>query len=361
MTYFVLGAGLQGPAVAYALTVLSPDAEIFVVENDKQRMARAKWVLKNLGVAARITYLGVNFATALSGARERTDATILSTLPYFCNEEVAKTCLKRGWRYYDLGGHIQTSEKIAQMAMDADSQVPVMTDLGLAPGLVNIIGEYALKQLPGILGVEMYCGGLPVDPTKNELNYGIVFSPEGLVNEYFNDCEALVDGKIVPVEPMGDHRTTMLGDIAYESFNTSGGAHTTLETARQLGAKYCSYQTLRHFGHAKIMRFLKHDIGMTNKQIAELVEEKIGRIKEDKVLVAVRAINVANSKYETGFVVYHDDNFTAMQKATGYSMAAMVKVTENIWDKPLCTYADVDAQKLIELLRHDDLLPEATL
>lgn len=356
MKYVVLGAGLQGPAVAYALAKKIDDSHgsVYILENNKERCNRARWLFKKIGHKFSDSQ-GVIIVkiereqSPLDIFNNVSDLTVISTLPYKLNLGIAQQCIKRGWRYYDLGGHKQTSKSIALSAMEADSSVPVMTDLGLAPGLLNIVAEHALNEVENPEALLMRCGGLPSNPFVNELGYKIVFSPDGLINEYFNECEALIDGEICSINPMGDINVFAQKGELYEAFNTSGGVHTTLETARQAGCKDCRYQTIRYQGHAKILRFLKQDIGMTNEQLASMFEDKIGRTTEDFVIMSVRCAN-ANGIWIWEKTIDHDDYFTAMQKCTGFSAASMVLTTKDIWDKPLLSYSDCPANKVMENL-----------
>lgn len=356
MQYVVLGAGLQGPAVAYALAKKVPQSagKVFVCEVDKARANRARWLFgkhlaTELGQEEGATVVKVHEGQPpLDLFRDRDDLTVISTLPYNLNEAVAKECIDRGWRYFDLGGHVQTSQAIAELAEDAKS--PVMTDLGLAPGIVNLIGEYAMDQVENPSALLMRCGGLPTDPEVNHLGYKVVFSSQGLINEYFNRCEALIGGKIVDVEPMGDAQLFDAGGIMYESFNTSGGGHTTIQKAFEKGLKHARYQTVRYLGHMRTVRFLREDVGMTDKQLAKLFDEKVGMTTEDKVMISVRCAG-SNGVWVWEEEILHDEYFTAMQKATGFSAAAMVLATEHITDKSVLTYSDCPAPKVFENLK----------
>lgn len=357
MQYVVLGAGLQGPAVAYALAKKLPDSygRVYICEVDKPRMERTKWLFgKRLAVDFKINQ-GVTTVKVQKGQppldlfRSNRDLTVISTLPYNLNEAVARQCIENGWRYYDLGGHIQTSAAIQKAAGEAGSEIPVMTDLGLAPGLVNLVGEYAMDQVENPQTLLMRCGGLPLDPDVNHLGYKVVFSSQGLINEYFNDCEALVGGRIVPAEPMGDAQMFDYKNMMYESFNTSGGAHTTLKTAQRRGLLHARYQTVRYFGHMRTVRFLKEDVGMTNEQLAKLFDEKVGMTTEDKVIMSVRC-GGTNGVWVWEEEILHDDNFTAMQRCTGFSAAAMVLATNDITGKPVLSYADSPAPKVFDNL-----------
>ena len=336
MNYVVLGAGLQGPAVAYGLSVLRPDSKIWLVEVDKARMKRARWLLYNQLDCTNITFVkNQHDAPILDPFASMEEVTVVSTLPYYLNKKVAKQCIDKSWHYFDLGGHIQTSKEITEMAENCSSRV--MTDTGLAPGLVNIFAENACKLVNNPKDLLMFCGGLPLNPFANEINYELVFSPDGLVNEYFNDCEALIDGSISKVEPMGDIDQVFIENFTYESFNTSGATHTTLESVKKMGLKNCRYQTLRYPGHAKVFRFLKNTMGLSNESIKTILNDKISRTAQDKVLIAIKV--VGDSNYIVDYQVLYDDNFTAMQKCTGFGSAATVASAED--KSGLISYSDV--------------------
>lgn len=350
MTYVVLGAGLQGPALAYALSVLKPDEAIWLVEKDPARMKRAKWLLETKLECENISFMQIQEELPVLAFFENIeDLTVVSTLPYEMNLAIATQCVKKGWSYFDLGGHIQTSKAIATLAPLTDPfnySGTVMTDIGLAPGLVNILGENAALKTEDAHTLRMFCGGLPVDPKINNLRYGLVFSPEGLINEYFNSCEVLSDGEIVNSDPMGNVEIVVIDGVPYESFNTSGGAHTTLETMKEAGLRNCSYQTLRFPGHVQILKFLKDDVGMTNEQLVGLFNDKIERITQDFVIIAIKVIG-DSGEYVESHVINHDEHFTAMQRATSFSAAAIIHSLEGTGLK---TYRDVSAEKVLETL-----------
>lgn len=366
MKYLVLGAGLQGPAVAYALAKNTEYGHVYIAEKDQKRFDRAKWQFtkqlefdKGQGV---ITVKVEENQPVLDFFNLLKKLTVISTLPYSMNFGIAKQCIDKGWNYYDLGGHLESSKSIADYARLSNKST-VMTDIGLAPGVVNIMGQYAINQMPKCQTLMMMCGGLPVDPSINELNYGIVFSTDGLLNEYFNKCEIVKDGKIKEVAPMGNLNMVLpyagdKGRYMYEAFNTSGGAHTTLDYAIEKGLKGCAYQTIRYAGHAKVIRFLKYTVKMTNNQIAKLLEDKIGRIAKDKVMIRVSATSENGASFVIDNQIYHDGYFTAMQKSVGFSAAAIVLATKNI-NKTVLRYEDVDISILLSKLKQ--LLPEISV
>lgn len=88
---------------------------------------------------------------------------------------------------------------------------------------------------------------------SNALRYNLTWSTEGLINEYCNACEAIVDGALVAVPPMEGYETFTLDGIEYEAFNTSGGLGTLPQTL--LGkARNVDYKSIRYPGHCAIMK-----------------------------------------------------------------------------------------------------------
>jgi saccharopine dehydrogenase-like NADP-dependent oxidoreductase len=128
-------------------------------------------------------------------------------------------------RYCDLGGRVDVSESINNLAKEKATR-PVFTDLGLAPGWVNILAEQGYKELYGDkddVHVEMMVGGLPdyLQSANNPLRYGVTWSVDGLINEYRDDCIVLESGQIKTVkgmEGLQSVETEALGSL--EAFNT---------------------------------------------------------------------------------------------------------------------------------------------
>ena len=93
-------------------------------------------------------------------------------------------------RYCDLGGRVDVSQNINEAAKNhGPANVPVFTDLGLAPGWVNILAEVGCRQLHRqATTVRMMVGGLPDSKVNHPLDYVVTWSVYGLINEYKDDC-----------------------------------------------------------------------------------------------------------------------------------------------------------------------------
>ena len=96
---------------------------------------------------------------------------VISSLPYHQTEMIGYWCVDNGMRYCDLGGRVDVSRNINKHALGAATK-PVFTDLGLAPGWVNILAEEGCRQLHRqATTVKMMVGGLPDSKVNHPLDY----------------------------------------------------------------------------------------------------------------------------------------------------------------------------------------------
>jgi saccharopine dehydrogenase-like NADP-dependent oxidoreductase len=203
----------------------------------------------------------------------------------------------------------------------------VFTDLGLAPGLVNILAEQGYRELFGtgkIISVEMMVGGLPdyLESNRNPLRYALTWSTDGLINEYKDDCLVLRDGQVKLVGGMsGLERveTKSLGPL--EAFYTSGGASHTIKSMKRKGVANCSYKTLRYKGHCNIVKFLIKDCDL-DKEVLEKIFTSCGFAQKDEVIVLAK-VHKDDKSWVKEKLVKSDDQFSAMQKATAFPISSV--------------------------------------
>src|SRR6185503_18378789 len=96
----------------------------------------------------------------------------------------------------------------------------------LAPGLGNTIAALAIEQLDSDISVHVRCGGLPQKP-KGPLQYMLVFSIHGLINEYTGEAEALRGGKLVRIPTITEFEPIEVAPLGtLQCAVTSGGTST---------------------------------------------------------------------------------------------------------------------------------------
>ena len=181
---------------------------------------------------------------------------VLSCLPYRFNKGVAQLACDLGLHYFDLTEDVPTTQHIMQLAeRSAGLMAP---QCGLAPGFIAIVGAHLAEQFEEIRSIKLRVGALPQHPT-GLLGYSFNWSPEGVVNEYLNDCEVIEDGERKLTSPMEWVETVYIGGVRFEAFNTSGGLGTMCDTYFGRVANL-DYKTLRYPGHARLMNFFFHEL-----------------------------------------------------------------------------------------------------
>ncbi len=267
MRMLVLGGGMMGRAAVYDM-VRQDDVEKVIVADVDRSVAEsaAEFAGSDKAVPHEVD---VTNEEDVLGAMEMADG-VLSAVSYRFNLELARLAVQAETHFCDLGGNNTVVDGELALHVEAEAKgVTIIPDCGLAPGMVSLLAMAGMKELDVTKRIRMRVGGLPVHP-KPPLDYMIVFSVHGLINEYIEPCVVIREGKIVTVDSLID-----VEDIEFpepfgtlEAFNTSGGSSTL--PASLLGkVEELDYKTIRYPGHvAKIKAMV--DIGLASSSPVEI-------------------------------------------------------------------------------------------
>ncbi|WP_298819671.1 saccharopine dehydrogenase C-terminal domain-containing protein [uncultured Roseibium sp.] len=221
---------------------------------------------------------------------------VLSCLPYFLNIGVATSAHNLGLHYFDLTEDVPTTKAIQELAKT--SRGIMAPQCGLAPGFVGIVGAHLIDAFETCRSCRMRVGALPQNPT-GLMGYSFNWSPEGVVNEYLNDCEVLEDGEIKWVSPMEWIEKIVIGGIELEAFTTSGGLGTMCETYKSR-VPNMDYKTMRYPGHVQLMNFFFHELLMRDrrKEAGEILVNAKPPVSDDIVFVHVSAEGEINGRMQ---------------------------------------------------------------
>ncbi len=190
---------------------------------------------------------------------------VLSCLPYHLNLELAKIAHASGLHYFDLTEDVPTTTSILSLSKTA--QAVMVPQCGLAPGFIGIVGSSIISKFEKVRSLKLRVGALPQNPT-GLLGYAFNWSPEGVVNEYLNDCEVIEEGKHKWVSAMEWLETIYINGVQLEAFTTSGGLGTMCETFIDK-IDNLDYKTMRYPGHVKLMNFFFHELLLReNRELA---------------------------------------------------------------------------------------------
>jgi len=337
MNVYVLGAGLMGRTIVYDLCHHASFDQVFLLDANQTRLDEAQELLSNCNVK----YKQVDVTNNSMMKQELHDASVLiSAVPYMYNVELTKLAIETGCHFIDLGGNNDVVQKQRSLHEKAiTQQVTIIPDSGLAPGLVSIITKAIVEGYDRVHSVRLRVGGLPKNP-RPPLEYQLVFSPNGLINEYLEDAIVLDHGKIRSVPSLTDLENIHFSKPfeQMEAFITSGGC-STLPATYQHRIGYLDYKTIRYPGHCTKMKTML-DLGLGNTYpitidetsvvprdvLIELLKKSLPSTGEDVVLLKVIAdVEKENKRWlvEYEMIDWFDNktSLSAMMRTTGFPVA----------------------------------------
>jgi saccharopine dehydrogenase-like NADP-dependent oxidoreductase len=230
--------------------------------------------------------LDASDATALDAHLKKhpVDA-VISGLPYYCNVAVATAARRAGIHYFDLTEDVEVTRAVRKIA-DGAGQAFV-PQCGLAPGFISIAANELIGHFDELRTVKLRVGALPQHP-NNVLKYSLTWSTEGLINEYGNPCEAIVDGRRIEAAPLEGLEEIEIDGTLYEAFNTSGGLGSLAETHGSR-SQSMDYKTMRYPGHCEQMRLLMNDLKLNHDRgtLKRILENAVPQTLQDVVVIYV--------------------------------------------------------------------------
>jgi len=267
MKLLVIGSGMMGSAAAYDMARQGQVDAVTLADDD---FKRAKDVAARVN---RITGDKKVCAVALDAGKEKEAARLmkdhdgaLSAVPYRLNLGLAKAAISAGCHFADLGGNNTVVRQELALAKQAEQRgIGIAPDCGLSPGMASILGGELVRRLDGRAdALKLYVGGLPERPMP-PFHYQLVFSVEGLINEYVEPARILRKGKLITIDPLTEpEEFHMDGFPPLVAFQTSGGTSTLPETFEGKVGE-CFEKTLRYPGHYDLLCELK-DLGLFSSE-----------------------------------------------------------------------------------------------
>ncbi|MFQ5778503.1 MAG: saccharopine dehydrogenase family protein [Terriglobia bacterium] len=340
MRILVLGAGRMGGAIVYDL-LRSPAVRAVGVA-DKSRAALARLARRFRSRRLRLHPLDATDEKATIHLLRRYQAAA-SALPYWQNVPLTRAAIRAGVPLCDLGG--SHAARAAQQRFHAATHrrgITILPDCGLAPGIASVLAAHGAGAFERLRDIQIRVGGLPRRP-QPPLGYALYFSPEGLINEYTEPVEIVMQGRRRRVAPLtGLEPIRFRGLPPLEAFYTSGGSSTLPHYFR--GVRTLEEKTIRYRGHCQEIRVLKA-LGLFSSRpcsfdgrpvrprelLASLLEETLPREEPDVVLLRValtgRTHRGARRKliYELCDFYHRRSGLTAMMRTTAFPASIAVQ------------------------------------
>ncbi len=322
-TLAILGAGKIGRMVCHLTTksgdysVRIGDAAQGAIDNIARRYPDVHGQVVDFGNAQSLDAL-------LKGAWA-----VISCAPFHCNPLIAERAKAHGVHYFDLTEDVGVTQQVKELA--EGSKTLFAPQCGLAPGFITIVANHLMKSMTEVTDLRLRVGALPRFPS-NRLKYNLTWSTEGLINEYCNPCESVLNGELTSVPPLEQLERLTIDGVEYEAFNTSGGLGTLAITLKDR-VRNVNYKTIRFPGHCELMKFLLQDLQMLGQQglLRDIFEKALPATFQDQIVIFVSATGKYLGKLTERIyakTIYHQkidgENWSGIQVTTAAGVTAIV-------------------------------------
>lgn len=239
----VLGVGLVGGPIA---SDLASDFEVVAADVNPK-------ALEKLGNIKNIRTICADLSDPTSVGRLLEDADYaINAVPGFMGFKTLRTIIEAGIHTVDIAF---MPENVTELDFRAqEKNTCVISDMGVAPGMSNLLAGYAGHLLDKYLKLEIYVGGLPKVRTW-PWEYKAVFSPADVIEEYTRTARLVRNGKIVLKPALSEPELLEMPVVGtLEAFNSDG----LRSLIHSLNVPDMVEKTMRYRGHSKLMRVLSH-------------------------------------------------------------------------------------------------------
>jgi lysine 6-dehydrogenase len=338
MRIAVLGAGMVGRAMALDL---ASSFEVTAFDVNEENLNQ----LKERNSFIQIHQTNLQEYRSYSKLLEPFDI-VVTAVPGFMGFETLKAVINCKKDIADISFF---PEDVLQLdALAKENGVTVITDVGVAPGMSNLILGYHNSEMK-VTNFECYVGGLP-KTRKKPFEYKAPFSPVDVIEEYMRPARLKENGNIVTRPALSEREYMDFGEVGtLEAFNTDG-LRSLLFTMPHIPTM--KEKTLRYPGHVELILALKESgffdtdpIQFNNASIVPLEfssrvlikDWKLGAEEEEltvmKVIVEGEKNRIAH-RVEYNLLDRYDPvtHTSSMSRTTGYTCTAAVHlISKNLF------------------------------
>ena len=241
----VLGSGMVGNTIAADLAkqsgieVTVADVRPAALERVKKNIPKAKTVEADCGNPKKVTELAKDYDV------------VCGALPSALGLQTLRAVIEAGKPYSDISFMPEDARELDALAKQKG--VTAVVDIGVAPGMSNLLCGYAAKELSPCETLEIYVGGLPEVRTW-PYEYKAPFAPFDVIEEYTRPSRIVENGKIVVKPALSEPELMDFPGVGtLEVFNTDG----LRSLAYTLKVPNMKEKTMRYPGHIELMRVMR--------------------------------------------------------------------------------------------------------
>lgn len=311
----VLGGGKVGKSVAELLLALGRgNYAITLADREEANLEEAEGNLSRL--RTRVPH-AVEYTTKQIDATDRAAVRnllkghdyVICMLPFDLVAGIAEDANTLGVHYFDVTEDVATTDRVRAIAESGTPKVALVPQCGLAPGYIAIASYEIARHFSEIHELTLRVGALPQFPT-NALHYNVTWSTAGVVNEYCEPCNVMLNGEITKLPALAGLESFAFEGIDFEAFYTSGGVGTLIDTlvtdGKTVGESCIAYKTIRYPGHRDLMKFLLQDLRLgaehaepdangrvfDRKLAMDLLDHAVARTLQDVVIIFINCIGM---------------------------------------------------------------------
>lgn len=245
----VLGAGMVGSIMATDLST-DPEFAVTIVDICPDALERAAKHAANAGGKLATVVADLSDVGALKAAITDADI-VLGALASRIGFQSLRAIIESGKNYADISFMPEDSWDLDGLAKEHG--VTAVVDMGVAPGMSNMLAGYGASLLKECQNIEIYVGGLPRKRSW-PFEYKAGFSPSDVVEEYTRPSRIVEHGQIVVREALSEPELMEFDGLGtLESFNTDG----LRSLAYTMNVPFMKEKTLRYPGHIELMRVFR--------------------------------------------------------------------------------------------------------
>lgn len=257
----VLGAGLVGFPIALDLSNDNDfDITLYDIRKERTGLITEKYGLKT-------EQADLSDEKTVREIARKSDL-VVSAVPGYLGFQTLKYIIDEGTNVVDIAFFPEDLFELEELAKKKD--VIAISDIGVAPGMSNILTAYGSKKLDKTEKVRIYVGGLP-KVRQLPFEYRAVFSPIDVIEEYTRPARFIRDGKLVEMPALTEPELiNFTGFGTLEAFNSDG----LRSLIRTIDCPDMIEKTLRYPGHIAKIQLLK-DIGLLSAETVNVKGQQI--------------------------------------------------------------------------------------
>ncbi len=254
----VLGGGMVGSVIASDLAA-TRGMKVMVADASKKALARCA-ARSPRRIATRMADLSDESALRKTIA----DADlVVGALSSRLGLRTLEIVLDEGRDYVDISFMPEDNLHLHDLAKRR--RVTAVVDMGVAPGMSNLLCGWAARKLKRCRRLEILVGGLPRD-RHWPWEYKAGFAPSDVLEEYTRPVRVVEGGRIVWKEALTEPTLVDFDGVGtLETFLTDG----LRSLADTLDVPDMVEKTMRYPGHIELMRVMRH-LGLFQEDEVEL-------------------------------------------------------------------------------------------